>query len=88
MRQALRLSVIPVMLGVALYFVVRSWHWALLSDSATLHYVVFLMHHGFKPYREITDNNFPASYMAEARPCGSSATETLPAGCTISFCSH
>lgn len=31
-----------------------------------MHYVVFLMHHGFRPYAQITDNNMPGAYITEA----------------------
>ena len=31
-----------------------------------MHYVVFLLKHGLKPYREISDNNMPGAYFTEA----------------------
>jgi hypothetical protein len=31
-----------------------------------MHYVVFLMHHGFKPYSQISDMNMPGAYLTEA----------------------
>ncbi len=39
--------------------------WKLMVDSPIMHYVLFLMSHGFQPYSQIQDNNLPGSYMAE-----------------------
>lgn len=55
------------MLGAALLFYVGvSLRWPMLVDSPVMHYVVFLMKHGLKPYSDITDNNMPGAYMMEA----------------------
>ncbi len=51
---------------VALYYAVVSVHWRITGDGTVMHYVVFLMHHGFRPYTQITDNNFPGAYYTEA----------------------
>ena len=37
----------------------------MVGDVTYLHYVVFLMHHGMEPYRDIVDMNLPGSYMLE-----------------------
>ncbi|HEY4380927.1 MAG TPA: hypothetical protein VGN01_11315 [Acidobacteriaceae bacterium] len=46
-------------------FVVRTWHWPLVGDAALMHYVVFLMDHGFAPYRDIIDPNMPGTYFIQ-----------------------
>lgn len=57
---------LPACLGfsviITLYF---SRHWGLGQDSPLLHYVVFLMQHGYAPYRDIVEMNTPTSYMLE-----------------------
>ncbi len=58
------LLVLGLMAGAG-YFVVASWHWPLLCDAPVMHTVDFLMQHGKEPYRDITDNNFPVTYMVE-----------------------
>lgn len=47
-------------------FVVRTWHWPLVGDASLMHYVVFMMDHGFAPYRDIVDPNMPGTYLIEA----------------------
>jgi len=47
-------------------FVIVSRHWPMVGDVTYMHYVVFLMHHGMEPYRDIVDMNLPGSYMLEA----------------------
>ena len=42
-----------------------SRHWPLFHDAAIMHYVVFLMDHGWRPYADIVDINMPGSYMVE-----------------------
>jgi len=42
-----------------------SRHWPLAGDAALMHYVVFLMRHGFIPYKDIADVNLPGSYLAD-----------------------
>ena len=51
-----------VLLGIAL---VLSRQWPLLHDAAIMHYVVFLMDHGWRPWSDIIDINMPGSYMVE-----------------------
>ena len=50
------------LLGIAL---VLSRQWPLLHDAAIMHYVVFLMDHGWRPWADIIDINMPGSYMVE-----------------------
>lgn len=47
-------------------YVGYSVHWRLAIDSPIMHYVVFLMHRGLRPYIDITDNNMPGAYLTEA----------------------
>ncbi len=54
-----------VLLAALAYYVYFSWHWPILRDTSIMHYVVFLMDHGLKPYQEITDNNLPGAYIME-----------------------
>ena len=63
--RTLRLLILSVFSLAFLCYVVSTWHWMLVCDSAIMHYVDFLMAHGLKPYREITDNNLPGSYLTE-----------------------
>jgi hypothetical protein len=51
---------------VAIYYVHCSVHWQMTVDSPIMHYVNFLMDHGYKPYSDITDNNMPGAYYTEA----------------------
>jgi hypothetical protein len=46
-------------------FVFRTWHWPLVGDASLMHYVVFMMDHGFDPYRDIVDPNMPGTYLIE-----------------------
>lgn len=46
-------------------FVAGTWHWPLVGDAAALHYIVFLLHHGRAPYRNIVDMNMPGAYFVE-----------------------
>jgi hypothetical protein len=41
----------------------RDWH--ISQDSKLIHYVVFLMRHGYVPYRDIVEINLPGSYLME-----------------------
>ncbi len=42
-----------------------AWRWPLVGDAALMRYVVFLLHAGCAPYREIIDINLPGSYFVE-----------------------
>ncbi len=60
--QALLLAV-PLLCVAA--WLVTSFSWPLVGDTALMHYAVFLMQHGFAPYRQIIEMNMPGSYFAE-----------------------
>lgn len=62
---ALRALLLLTFLSAAAYYVAFSIHWPMLLDSPVMHYVRFLMDHGMRPYREITDNNMPGAYLTE-----------------------
>ena len=64
--RTLRYLLLAALAVGAAYFVAVSIHWQLLSDSAVMHYVSFLMDHGMQPYQDITDNNLPGSYLMES----------------------
>jgi hypothetical protein len=60
----MQLSVAILLLAtVVALFIGRKWQ--LVHDSPLMHYVVFLMDHGFAPYRDIVDMNMPGSYIIE-----------------------
>lgn len=46
-------------------FVRLSLHWPLVGDASLMHYCVFLLQHGFAPYRQIIDINLPGTYLVE-----------------------
>lgn len=39
--------------------------WPLVGDASIIQYVAFLMSHGFAPYRQIIEMNFPGSYLVQ-----------------------
>src|ERR1700684_3825161 len=41
------------------FFAVRTAHWKQVNDPAQLHYLCFLMDHGFAPYRDMLEINLP-----------------------------
>ena len=61
----LRSFCILCLLGMAAAFVVSSWSWPLVGDATLLHYSVFLLQHGFHPYRQLIDINLPGTYFVE-----------------------
>jgi Dolichyl-phosphate-mannose-protein mannosyltransferase len=46
-------------------FVLTTRHWPLIGDASLIRYVVFLMQHGFAPYRDIVDINMPGAYFVD-----------------------
>ncbi|HEY8997083.1 MAG TPA: hypothetical protein VIM60_04260 [Edaphobacter sp.] len=42
-----------------------SWRWPFVGDESILHYVVFLLGKGFRPYVDIKDLNLPGSYLLD-----------------------
>ena len=61
----LRLLVGATLLTAFTYYVIDSLHWTVIWDSAVMHYVNFLMDHGLRPYRDISDSNMPGAYLTE-----------------------
>jgi hypothetical protein len=61
------LATAVVSCGVAL---AAAWRWPLVGDASLMRYVVFLLHSGMAPYREIVDVNLPGSYALEAAAMG------------------
>lgn len=48
-----------------LYVAIDTLHWPMMVNAPVMHYVNFLMSHGMRPYRDITDMNMPGSYAME-----------------------
>ena len=63
-RASRAMSVCVLVLALLDYAIVTV-HWPMLVDSPVMHYVVLLMRQGFRPYRDITDNNMPGTYLLE-----------------------
>ncbi len=61
----LRISVTLVFTLFVALALKTSLHWPLLGDPQVIHYVAFLIHHGFAPYRETFDMNMPGAYLFE-----------------------
>lgn len=56
-----------VALSISLLIAIfASRHWPLIGDASLMHYVVFLMHPGLLPYKDIADVNLPGTYAFEA----------------------
>jgi hypothetical protein len=55
-----------VLIACSLIFLVMRRHWPMVGDAALLRYAVFLMQHGWTPYRDIVDINMPGAYWATA----------------------
>jgi hypothetical protein len=47
------------------YYIAMTIHWAVITDSSVMHYIVFLISRGLRPYADITDINMPGAYLAE-----------------------
>lgn len=46
-------------------FAVQTRHWPMMVNAPIMHYVNFLMSHGLRPYRDISDMNMPGAYLLE-----------------------
>lgn len=55
-----------VLIPCSLIFLVMRRHWPMVGDAALLRYAVFLIQHGWTPYRDIVDINMPGAYWATA----------------------
>jgi len=61
----LRALLVLTLAAGTFFYIAISLHWPLLLDAPVMHYVRFLMDHGFEPYQTITDNNLPGAYLTE-----------------------
>jgi hypothetical protein len=64
-KSQFRLILIAVLSLLVAVFVVTTRQWPLVGDASIIRYVVFLMQHGFAPYRDIVDINMPGSYLVD-----------------------
>ena len=55
-----------VLIACSAVFVVMTRHWPVVGDAALIRYSVFLIQHGWAPYRDFTDINMPGAYLATA----------------------
>src|SRR3954470_12965543 len=60
-----RIGLTVVLVACLAKFAIWSAHWPWMNDSQVFHYAVFLMQHGWAPYRQITDINLPGCYLSE-----------------------
>lgn len=60
---------VPICAAISLVYLMKAtWiacHWPFVHDAPIMHYVVFLMAHGFAPYRDIIDMQMPGSYLTD-----------------------
>ncbi len=63
--QIIHLASIVLALGALTYYVILSWRWTIVWDTSVMHYVNFLIDHGFRPYRDISDSNLPGTYLTD-----------------------
>ena len=61
----LRALACATLVAAFLFLIVHTWRWPLMLDAQVMHYVNFLMDHGFAPYRDISDMNMPGAYLME-----------------------
>jgi Dolichyl-phosphate-mannose-protein mannosyltransferase len=55
-----------VLIACSLMFLVMTRQWPMVGDAALLRYTVFLIRHGWAPYRDFVDINMPGAYWATA----------------------
>jgi hypothetical protein len=55
-----------VLIVCSVVFVVMTRHWPMVGDAALIRYIVFLIQHGWAPYRDFLDINMPGAYLATA----------------------
>jgi hypothetical protein len=63
--RALRLSLLIIGCLITAAFVI-SLRWPLIGDEGIIHYIVFALNNGHRPYTEIKDLNLPGSYLLDA----------------------
>lgn len=54
-----------ILLACVVVFVIGTRHWTLVGDPPLIHYIAFLMGHGWVPYRDIVDVNMPGAYFVD-----------------------
>jgi Dolichyl-phosphate-mannose-protein mannosyltransferase len=54
------------LIACSLIFVVITRHWPIVGDAALIRYSVFLIQHGWAPYRDFVDINMPGAYLMTA----------------------
>jgi hypothetical protein len=64
LTRLLAISLSAVLIACSAVFVVMTRHWPVVGDAALLRYVVFLIQHGWAPYRDFADINMPGAYLA------------------------
>jgi hypothetical protein len=69
-KSSIEKSNVKIVVGVflvacTLTFGIRTINWPLVGDASLIHYVVFLIDHGLRPYRDILDPNMPGSYLID-----------------------
>lgn len=66
-RQApvLRFIGIGILLASGTCYAIFTIHWPWMWDTQVFHYAVFLMRHGWVPYKDIYDMNMPGCYLLE-----------------------
>jgi hypothetical protein len=55
-----------VLIACSAVFVAMTRHWPVVGDAALIRYAVFLIQHGWAPYRDFVDINMPGAYLATA----------------------
>lgn len=55
-----------VLTACSIVFVVMTRHWPVVGDAALIRYCVFLIQHGWAPYRDFADINMPGAYLTVA----------------------
>ena len=66
LHHPLLLGFSAVLIVLAAIFVVLTRHWPVVSDAALMQYTVFLIRHGWVPYRDFLDVNMPGAYLVTA----------------------
>lgn len=64
--RAMVLAFSGILALLAAAFVMVSRHWPVVSDAALMQYTVFLIQHGWSPYRDFLDVNMPGAYLVTA----------------------
>jgi Dolichyl-phosphate-mannose-protein mannosyltransferase len=65
-QRPLLLAFSSLLILSAAAFVAITRHWPVVADAALMQYTVFLIGHGWAPYRDLLDVNMPGAYLATA----------------------